>query len=234
MPNSLLTGVSGLVAHQRMMDVVGNNLANLNTHGFKVKRTLFSDLLYETIRPAASSSSSDIGGVNPNQVGSGVKVAQITSKFGQGNLELTGNDFDFAMQGEGFFVVSDGNRNLFSRNGAFALDRNGFLVDPTNGLPCPPVRYGRRRHRQSAAVPRTERSVHSNSAWGHRGRAADHHRELVGQSGIHLQRTAGRDAADFLAISSQWFGGNGHHPAERFGYELQPISVRRHHCDQRH
>ncbi|MCA9186633.1 MAG: flagellar hook protein FlgE [Pirellulaceae bacterium] len=133
MANSLLTGVSGLVTHQQMLSVVGNNLANLNTTAFKGHRILFADLLYETVRPATSASNGDAGGVTPNQIGSGVKLGQITRRFSQGNLELTGGLFDFAIQGEGFFVVNDGIRNLYTRAGAFSLDKEQYLIDPSTG-----------------------------------------------------------------------------------------------------
>lgn len=133
MANSLLTGVSGLVAHQRMLDVVSNNLANLNTTAFKAGKTVFSDLLYTTIRPATNSTDADIGGTNPNQIGAGVKAAQVSKRFNQGNLDQTGEMFDFALQGEGFFVLNDGSTNVYTRAGAFALDSNGYLVDPSSG-----------------------------------------------------------------------------------------------------
>ena len=135
MANALLTGVSGLIAHQRMLDVIGNNLANLNTTAYKSQRTLFADLLYQTLRPASSSSSTDIGGLNPIQIGSGVSMTQVDRNFAQGNLEATGSLLDFAMQGEGFFVMSDGVQNVFSRAGSFVLDEGGKLVDPTSGYP---------------------------------------------------------------------------------------------------
>lgn len=134
MGNSLLTGVSGLIAHQRLLEVVGNNLANINTTGFKSQRTLFSDLLYQTIRPAANASSGDVGGTNPNQIGSGVKVAQISHKFSQGNLEPTGGQFDYALQGDGVFVVNDGQQDLYTRAGSFAVDAFNQLVDPATGF----------------------------------------------------------------------------------------------------
>ena len=103
MANALITGVSGLNSHQRMLEVIGNNLANLNTTGYKTRRTLFADLLYETIRSGAGSSGSNIGSVDPAQVGSGSRVARIDMQFSQGNLETTGGQLDFAMQGNGFF-----------------------------------------------------------------------------------------------------------------------------------
>ena len=130
MPNSLLTGVSGLVAHQRLLDVVGNNLANMNTTAFKSQRILFGDLLYETIQPATSSNEGSNGGTNPNQIGGGVKVAGTDRSFGQGALENTGGQFDLAISGGGFFSVTDGNRDYYTRAGAFSLDEQGFLVAP--------------------------------------------------------------------------------------------------------
>jgi flagellar hook protein FlgE len=133
MPNSLLTGITGLVAHQRRLDVVANNLANMNSVAFKSHRALFSDLLYETVQPATNGSAIAIGGTNPNQIGSGVKTVQISKKMGQGNLEATGQPFDFAIQGEGFFVVSNGTEKQFTRAGAFSLDERGNLVDPATG-----------------------------------------------------------------------------------------------------
>ena len=130
MPNSLLTGVSGLLAHQRLLDVVGHNLANMNTTAFKGQRILFADLLYETIQPAASSNEGANGGTNPNQIGGGVKVAQTDRNFGQGALENTGGQFDFALNGDGFFSLTDGNQDFYTRAGAFSLDEQGFLVAP--------------------------------------------------------------------------------------------------------
>ena len=129
---SLLTGASGLLSHQRKLDVVANNLANLNTMGYKSQRILFSDLLYTTIQPASSGSNADFGGTNPRQAGFGVSVAQTSRNHGQGVLTATGAAFDYAIQGEGFFVVSDGQTN-FTRAGAFSLDSNGYLVDPATG-----------------------------------------------------------------------------------------------------
>lgn len=134
MANALITGVSGLVAHQRMLEVIGNNLANLNTSAYKSQRPLFSDLIYQTLRPATSASNANIGGVNPIQVGSGVKLSQIDRNFTQGNLEQTGGALDFAVEGDGFFVVHNGEQNIFTRAGSFVLDESGKLVDPTNGF----------------------------------------------------------------------------------------------------
>lgn len=130
MPNSLLTGVSGLVSHQRLLDVVGHNIANMNTHGYKSQRILFVDSLYEAISPASGGSDGGQGGTNPSQVGGGVTVSQTDRKFTQGSIEHTGDTLDFAISGNGFFTVSDGRSDFFTRAGAFSLDGDGFLVNP--------------------------------------------------------------------------------------------------------
>lgn len=133
MANALITGVSGLNSHQRMLEVIGNNLANLNTTAYKTRRTLFSDLLYETVRAASGSSGGNLGGVNPAQVGSGSRVARIDMQFAQGNFETTGGQLDFALQGNGFFMVNNGSQNLYTRAGAFGIDDSGTLIDPATG-----------------------------------------------------------------------------------------------------
>src|SRR4051812_33003494 len=104
MSNIQLTAVSGLKVHEQMLDVVGNNLANVNTTGFKSQRTLFSDLVYQTLRPATGSSSGSIGGTDPIQTGLGVQVASVNADLGQGTLESTGQQLDLALQGNGYFV----------------------------------------------------------------------------------------------------------------------------------
>lgn len=133
MSNALITAVSGLNSHQRMLEVIGNNLANLNTTAFKSRRTLFADLLYETVRAASGSASGEQGGVNPAQVGSGSRVSRIDLQFAQGNFETTGAQLDFALQGNGFFIVNDGTQNLYTRAGAFGVDDSGTLIDPATG-----------------------------------------------------------------------------------------------------
>lgn len=134
MANPLMTGVSGLTSHQKMIEVVGNNLANLNTIGFKSRSAIFSDVLYETLR-GASGGGGDVGGTNPIQVGTGSQLSSINSNFSQGNLLATGSQLDMAIDGNGFFVVNSGGEDLFTRAGAFQLDRNGLLVDSGTGFP---------------------------------------------------------------------------------------------------
>ncbi len=133
MANSLLTGISGLRGHQKMLEVVGNNLANLNTTAFKSSRVIFSDLMYEVQRGTSSSSSGLLGSVNSVQIGTGSRLSQVDVNFAQGNLESTGNDLDLAMDGGGFFVASSAERTYFTRAGAFSLDESGYLSDPSTG-----------------------------------------------------------------------------------------------------
>src|SRR4051794_13650785 len=103
MANSLFTAVTGLRTNQEMLDVVGNNLANANTTGFKAQRVRFSDLVYQTLSQATNSSTNEIGGTNPIQIGLGAQVAAIDANLQQGSLEATGRDLDLALQGNGFF-----------------------------------------------------------------------------------------------------------------------------------
>lgn len=133
MANSLLTGISGLRGHQKMLEVVGNNLANLNTTSFKSSRVLFSDLMYEVQRGASSSSSGLLGSVNAVQIGTGSRVSQVDRDFQQGNLEASGKPTDLAVDGSGFFVTKSGDNTYFTRAGAFSLDENGYLADPATG-----------------------------------------------------------------------------------------------------
>ena len=129
---ALAAGVTGLKAHQKMLDVAGNNLANVNTTACKSSRINFSELLSQTIRKA-SQPTSTIGGTNPQQMGSGVGVAGITPNMAQGNIVKTGNPLDLAMEGEGYFVLSDGQQSIYTRAGAFAVDQDATLVDPATG-----------------------------------------------------------------------------------------------------
>jgi flagellar hook protein FlgE len=129
---ALSSGVTGLQAHQQMLDVAGNNLANVNTTAFKASRILFSELLSETIRKA-SQPTTNTGGTNPVQMGSGVGVAGISPNMSQGNIVNTGNPLDLAVEGEGYFVLSDGQQYVYTRAGAFAVDQDSVLVDPATG-----------------------------------------------------------------------------------------------------
>lgn len=130
--NALFVGATGLLANSTALDIVGNNLANINTTGFKGQRLVFKDVVYQTIL-AGSASGPQIGGTNPIQFGFGVNVGSVDSVLIQGNLNPTGRSLDAGIQGTGFFVASDGTQLLYTRSGAFSLDSAGFLVDPGTG-----------------------------------------------------------------------------------------------------
>ncbi len=131
MLRSLFTGISGLMAHQQKLDVVGNNIANANTVGFKRSRVNFTDTFSQTLRnsfkPAGGAST-----LVPIQIGLGTKVSSIDRIFEQGNLELTGTNTDLAIQGDAFFITAAGNERLYTRNGAFQVDESGNLIS-SNG-----------------------------------------------------------------------------------------------------
>ena len=132
MMRSLFAGVSGLKNHQVKMDVIGNNIANINTVGFKAGRVTFQESLNQTIKDATRAHSGK-GGINPQQVGLGMSIGSIDTLFTQGNLETTGNSTDLAIQGDAFFVLSDGVGEYYGRAGNFVVDGEGRLVAPKNG-----------------------------------------------------------------------------------------------------
>lgn len=133
MMRSLFSGVSGLQNHQVRMDVIGNNISNVNTTGFKKGRVTFQDLFSQTLD--SPSGPNDVrGGINPKQVGLGVSTASIDTIFNPGSLQNTGIKSDLAISGNGFFVVRNGEENLFTRAGAFDVDKEGWLVNPANGM----------------------------------------------------------------------------------------------------
>jgi flagellar hook protein FlgE len=132
MSDALLAGVSGMKAHQQMIDVAGNNLANVSTTGFKSSRVRFSDLLSETLKDASQPTASS-GGTNPLQIGGGVRLSRIDIDMAQGSLQTTGQPLDMAIEGSGYFVLNDGARDLYTRVGSFAVDADFCLVDPNTG-----------------------------------------------------------------------------------------------------
>ncbi|MCR4741293.1 MAG: flagellar hook protein FlgE [Treponema sp.] len=133
MMRSLYSGVSGLQNHQTRMDVIGNNISNVNTNGFKRGRVNFQDMISQQLSGAAKPTD-ELGGVNPKEVGLGMTVATIDNIFNQGNLQSTGVSTDLAIQGNGFFILKDGEESFYTRNGAFGLDSNGTLVNPATGM----------------------------------------------------------------------------------------------------
>ena len=129
---AMLSGVASLKAHQTKMNVIGNNIANINTTGYKGSRVHFQDLIAQTLR-AASRPSNALGGLNPIQVGLGVKVGAIDVHTLQGALEMTGRPTDLAIQGNGYFMLTNGRDIIYTRDGAFGLDSSGFLVHRGTG-----------------------------------------------------------------------------------------------------
>jgi flagellar hook protein FlgE len=129
MLRSLFSAVSGLRSHQTMMDVIGNNIANVNTTGFKSGQTVFEDTLSQAVRNAGGASQGG-GGTNAAQVGLGVRVAGITTSFTQGSTQVTGRQGDMAIQGDGFFVVQKDGQSLYTRAGSFSFDAVGNLTTP--------------------------------------------------------------------------------------------------------
>jgi len=132
MNNAMTSGISGMKAHQVMIDVTGNNLANMNTTAFKASRVSFGELLSQTLREA-SGGSQYTGGTNPMQIGNGVNVMAVERNMSQGNLTYTGVPLDMAINGAGYFVLNDGLKDVYTRVGAFTVDEHYNLVDPTTG-----------------------------------------------------------------------------------------------------
>ena len=130
---SLWAGVTGLQAHQIAMDVEGNNIANVNTTGFKYSRANFSDLLSQTSK-IATAPQGELGGKNAMQIGLGTQISSVTKIFKQGSIETTDKNTDLAIQGDGFFVVSPdgGSTYKYSRNGDFTFDATGNFTE-SNG-----------------------------------------------------------------------------------------------------
>ena len=133
MLRSLFSGISGLRAHQTMLDVTGNNIANVNTTGFKASQTQFQDTLSQVLTNAGAAQDG-VGGTNPAQVGLGVRVAGITTNFQQGAAQLTNRSTDMMISGDGFFVVRKGAEQFYTRAGAFDFDSSGQLVTPDGSL----------------------------------------------------------------------------------------------------
>ena len=133
MKRALFSGVSGLKVHQTRMDVIGNNISNVNTIGFKGSRTTFSDMLSQ-LQSGAAAPTTTRGGVNPRQIGLGVSVESIDLVFTDSSPQQTGRNTDLALSGNGLFVLKAGDQEYYTRNGGFAFDEQGYYVMPGNGL----------------------------------------------------------------------------------------------------
>lgn len=125
----MYSGVSGMKAHQARMDVIGNNIANVNTYGFKSGRAVFRDVYYQTLKSATGGTSTS-GGTNPSQIGYGAQLGSIDVMMGNSSFQMTDNTMDLAIDGDGFFQVQDGDGNrYFTRSGQLTFDPAGNLVD---------------------------------------------------------------------------------------------------------
>jgi flagellar hook protein FlgE len=133
----MFSGVSGLRSHQTMMDVIGNNIANVNTIGYKGANTVFQDVLSQALQGAGApgpGQNTGIGGTNASQVGLGVRVGSIATNFNQGSAQLTGRATDLSIQGDGFFVVRQGGQELFTRAGSLSFDALGRMTTPDGAV----------------------------------------------------------------------------------------------------
>jgi flagellar hook protein FlgE len=133
MIRSMFSAISGLRGHQVMMDVIGNNIANVNTVGFKSGRVNFQDILSQTLH-GATAPSGGLGSINAAQIGLGMTVAGIDVLQTQGNLQSTGKTTDMAIQGDSFFIESDGSGTSYTRDGAFDIALDGSLANPASGM----------------------------------------------------------------------------------------------------
>ena len=135
MMRSMYSGVAGLKTHQTKMDVIGNNIANVNTVAYKAQSVTFSELMYQTTQSASGpNATTGTGGVNARQLGLGVKSGAINTNISsQGASQTTNNPFDIMITGDAFFVVSNGQENFFTRDGSFYVDGAGNLAMTSNG-----------------------------------------------------------------------------------------------------
>ncbi len=136
MMRSLYSGVAGLKVHQTRMDVIGNNIANVNTVGFKSSNVMFQDVLYQTSQHATGSNANNgVGGTNAKQIGLGTTTATITKQLdGTGSAETTNNPYDVMLNSDSFFIVSRGGMNYFTKVGSFQTDGAGYLVTGTGEM----------------------------------------------------------------------------------------------------
>ena len=127
MSDSLRTSASGMLAQQKMIEVISNNLANVNTTGFKRSRVAFQDVLYETISGIRPAGDLPIEPTGPAQVGRGVRVAAVTRIHTQGALEQTGRSLDLALEGDGFFQIQRPDMTMaYTRDGSFNVSESGI------------------------------------------------------------------------------------------------------------
>ncbi len=132
MIRSMFTAISSLTAHKTYMDVVSDNIANVNTTGFKTSRAKFQSQMSELISPGAAPTA-EVGGMNPSQIGLGARMTAITPNLNQGSLNSTSRNTDMAVQGNGYFMYRNDTDIFYSRDGAARIDADGYLVNEANG-----------------------------------------------------------------------------------------------------
>ncbi len=133
MLRSLFSGISGLRAHQQMLDVTSNNIANVNTTGYKANESVFEETLSQSLE-GATTGTAVVGGTNPEQIGLGVQMAGTQTDMGQGSSQWTGRPTDLLINGDGFFVMSNNGITSYTRAGSFSLDNAGRLVSPDGSI----------------------------------------------------------------------------------------------------
>ena len=168
MIRAMSSALSGLRNHQLMLDVVGNDIANVSTVGFKGSSAIFSDVLSQTIKGAGSPTAA-VGGTNPAQIGLGSKLAGTVQSFIQGSLQRTGRSSDLAIQGDGFFVVNNNGQQQYTRAGAFTLDANGTLTTQDGGYVSG---WQATAGGQISPTPRSARSTSASATCSRRSRPA--------------------------------------------------------------
>lgn len=223
MPSSLLTAASGLLAHQSKLDVVANNLANLNTVAYKSRNILFADLIYSTFKKATTTDFTQSGGTNPRQIGNGVQIASISRDESQGVLDATGGELDFAIEGEGYFVM-DGGRQLYTRDGSFSLDAQGYLVDPATGAFV--QRYGvvGEGLDGKSPFPRTGRFANSNPAGNRNRRQGNDAGRFRGQLAQGTFASRGRGSGLVDAVPDWRFTSPDDRPVELARFQHDALS----------
>ena len=133
MIRSMFTAISSLNLNQTFLDVISDNLANANTTGFKASRVIFQDQ-FAQIMSSGAAPIGNVGGINPTQIGLGVKLGYVSPTFTQGMMQSTGRSTDLAVQGNGFFTYTNGQETRYSREGSLEIDADGYLVNNSTGM----------------------------------------------------------------------------------------------------
>ncbi len=195
MMRSLYSAVSGLKDHQTMMDVIGNNIANVNTPGFKASRVTFATMLSQTLKGAAAPTTTPVaqGGSNAAQVGLGAKIGAIDQIMSQGSAENTGKWDDLMVQGDGFFVLNNSGQTVYTRAGNFSTDSKGNLVDAATGA-----------YVLGTPNPNPVTLDGTGSGWDSTGTIYTDP-SLIGQAGVTITNTSGGTTTTLVAGTDYTF-----------------------------